>query len=305
MEQVALVVGEALVDVVLGRDGSERDHAGGSSANAAVAMSRLGRSVWFASAWADDAHGRLLAGHLAGNDVRLAVDPVVLDRTATAVATLAEDGSASYEFDIEWRVPDVSLPGHVEPVVVVYGSIGAALAPGADEVAALVTSSRGSALAVFDVNARPAITGTGDEVVARAEQMARLADVVKASDEDLEVLWPGRTHREVASQLIGAGAGAVVVTLGGAGVRWYAEDDDVEVAAPRVEVADTIGAGDTVTAAVVHALWELGVVGPGAGDRLRALSADDRAAVLAFAARAAAVTVSRPGGDPPHRHELD
>ncbi len=106
MDDVALVVGEALVDVVRGRDGRDRDHAGGSSANAAVAMSRLGREVWFAGAWADDAHGALLAGHLADNAVRLAGDPVVLERTATAVATLAEDGSASYVFDIEWRVPD-------------------------------------------------------------------------------------------------------------------------------------------------------------------------------------------------------
>jgi fructokinase len=305
MDQVALVVGEALVDVVRGRDGVERDHAGGSSANAAVAMSRLGREVWFASAWADDAHGRLLAAHVGDNGVRMAVDPVVLERTATAVATLAEDGSASYEFDIEWRVPDLALPGHVTPAVLVYGSIGAALAPGADDVAALVQGARAGALTVFDVNARPAITGTGEAVVARAEQMARLADVVKASDEDLEALWPGRSHREVASRLIDAGVGAVVVTMGGAGVSWYAAEDEVTVPAPAVDVVDTIGAGDTVTAAVVHALWERDVVGPGAGARLRALAAADRAAVLAFAARAAAVTVSRPGGDPPHRHEVE
>ena len=144
MEQVALVVGEALVDVVRGRDGSERDHAGGSSANAAVAMSRLGppgvvrerlgRRRRTAGCW---------PGTSADNDVRLAVDPLALARTATAVATLAEDGSASYEFDIEWRVPAVSLPEHVAPVVVVYGSIGAALAPGADDVAALVERGAG------------------------------------------------------------------------------------------------------------------------------------------------------------------
>lgn len=305
MEQVALVVGEALVDVVRGRDGSERDHAGGSSANAAVAMSRLGRPVWFASAWADDPHGSLLAGHLGDNAVRMAVDPVALARTATAVATLAEDGSATYEFDIEWRVPPVLLPENVSPVVLVYGSIGAALAPGADDVAALVDTARGSALTVFDVNARPAITGTGADVVARAEQMARLADVVKASDEDLEALWPGSTHREVASHLIAGGAGAVVVTRGGAGVSWYAAEDEVTVPAPRVDVVDTIGAGDTVTAAVVDALWRLDVVGPAAAERLRALAPAEWTSVLAFAARAAAVTVSRPGGDPPHRHELD
>jgi fructokinase len=304
MDEVALVVGEALVDVVRARDGSERDHAGGSSANAAVAMSRLGREVWFASAWADDAHGALLATHLADNDVRLAVDPLVLERTATAVATLAEDGSASYAFDIEWRVPELALPGHVTPAVVVYGSIGAALAPGADVVHDLVAGSRDSALTVFDVNARPAITGAGEAVVARAERMARLADVVKASDEDLETLWPGVPHREVATRLLVAGTGAVVITRGGAGVSWYAATGDVDVPAPSVAVVDTIGAGDTVTAAVVDALWELGVAGAGAGERLRALGRSEWTTVLEFAARAAAVTVSRPGGDPPHRHEL-
>ena len=81
--------------------------------------------------------------------------------------------------------------------------------------------------------------------------------------------------------------------------------DGVELVLATVDVVDTIGAGDTVTAAVVHALWELDVAGPGAGDRLLALTPEDRSSVLAFAARAAAVTVSRPGGDPPRRHELD
>jgi fructokinase len=301
---VALVAGEALVDVVLGRDGTERDHAGGSSANAAVAMSRLGRQVWFASAWADDAHGRLLAGHLADNGVRLAVDPLALTRTATAVATLAEDGSASYEFDIEWRVPDVVLPGHVTPVVVVYGSIGAALVPGADDVAALVEAARAGALTVFDVNARPAITGTGEAVVARAEQMAQLADVVKASDEDLDALWPGREYREVAADLLSRGTGAVIVTMGDAGLRWFAPSGEGAVPAVPATVADTIGAGDTVTAAIVDALWGLGVIGTAAGEGLLALRASDWTQVLEHAGQAAAITVSRPGGDPPWRHEL-
>ena len=85
---------------------------------------------------------------------------------------------------------------------------------------------------------------------------------------------------------------------------WYAADDEVTVPAPTVDVVDTIGAGDTVTAAVVDALWRLDVVGPAAAHRLRALARAEWTSVLEFAARAAAVTVSRPGGDPPHRHEL-
>ena len=305
MEQVALVVGEALVDVVRGRDGSERDHAGGSSANAAVALARLGRPVRFVTAYARDEHGRLLAAHLSDNGVRLVSDPLVLDRTATAVATLAESGAATYEFDIEWRFAPLDLPAEVDPAVVVFGSIGAALDPGARDVARLVEERRQSALTVFDINARPAITGAGPEVVARAAGLAGMAEGVQARDEDFEVLWPGRELGEVAAELMARGAGAVVVTMGEAGLNWFAGSGEGEVAAVRATVADTIGAGDTVTAAIVDALWGLGVVGTAAREGLQGLRAADWTSVLEHAGRAAAITVSRPGGDPPWRHELE
>lgn len=304
MEEIALVIGEALVDVVKGRDGVEHEHAGGSSANAAVALARLGRPVRLVTAYADDLRGRLLAQHLQDNDVGLGSDPLVLDRTATAKATVGESGSASYEFDVDWRLGPVSLPATDMPVAIVFGSIGAALDPGAAEVARLVAQHRSDALVVFDLNARPAITGTGPEVVARAEEMAALADVVKASDDDLDVLWPGRDHREVAAQFLARGAGGVVVTMGSEGARWFAASGEGQVPAKSASVADTIGAGDTVTAAVVDALWELGVVGEGARARLRTLGTTRWTAVLAHAAKAAALTVSRPGADPPRRSEL-
>lgn len=303
MEQVVLVVGEALVDVVRGRDGTVREHAGGSAANAAVALARLGRAVRFVTAYADDAHGRLLADHLGDNGVRLGSDPVILERTATAVATLGEGGAATYDFDIDWRIGPIAAAG-VEPVAVVFGSIGAALEPGASQVAKLVEQHRNAALTVFDLNARPGITGTGPEVVTRAEAMAALADVVKASDEDLETLWPGRAHSDVAAELIERGTGAVVVTRGEHGLSWFAASGEGNVPVVPADVADTIGAGDTVTAAVVDGLWEVGAVGAAARAGLAALGAEDWQVVLAQAARAAAITVGRPGGDPPWRHEL-
>lgn len=303
MEQVALVVGESLVDVVRGRDGVERDHPGGSAANAAVALSRLGRRVWFATAWGDDPHGVLLAGHLGGNGVRLAADPLVLDRTATAVATLGEDGAATYEFDIDWRLPRADLRG-IEPAVVMWGSIGAALEPGASAVRDLVATLRKGALTSFDVNARPAITGAERAVAARAEEMAALADLVKASDEDLAALWPDQPEEAVVDGLLAAGTGAVVVTRGPDGASWRSRACRVDVPMAPVEVADTIGAGDTLGAAVVDELWRRGVAGPAAGERLASLAADDARAVLEFATRAAAVTVSRPGADPPYAREL-
>lgn len=292
MDGHALVVGESLVDIVHAADGRTTEYAGGSAANVAVALSRLGRPVRFVTAWADDARGRVLADHLAAADVALASDPVVLERTATAAATIGADGAASYDFDLDWRIADVD-PG--QPVAVHVCSIGAVLEPGAGQVLDLLRGLRGSVTISYDVNARPAITGTGPELVARVERMASAADLVKASDEDLAVLYPALDTESATRQLLTLGPTAVVVTRGGEGATWVTEDGVVEVASLPVQVADTIGAGDTFGAAVIDALW---------GRPLDRLTTREVEEVLAHAARAAAVTVSRPGADPPYRSEL-
>ena len=287
-----LVVGESLVDIVHGADGTTTEYAGGSAANVAVALSRLGRSVRFVTAWADDERGAVLARHVADAGVTLAADPHVLARTATAAATLGADGAASYEFDLDWRIGEVDA-GH--PVAVHVCSIGAVLEPGATQVLELLRGLHGSATITYDVNARPAITGTGPDLVARVERMAGVADLVKASDEDLAALYPDLDTEAAARHLLGLGPGAVVVTRGGEGATWVGAAHTVEVASLPVVVADTIGAGDTFGAAVIDAL----------GDRdPAALSSDEIEEVLTHAARAAAVTVSRPGADPPYRSEL-
>lgn len=288
----ALVVGESLVDIVHAADGTTTEYAGGSAANVAVALSRLGRPVRFVTAWADDARGRVLAEHLARAGVGLASDPVVLERTATAAATIGADGAASYEFDLDWRIADVEAG---QPVAVHVCSIGAVLEPGASQVLVLLEGLRGAATISYDVNARPAITGTGPELVERVERMAAVADLVKASDEDLAALYPALDTESAARRLLTLGPAAVVVTRGGEGATWVTAGGAVEVASLPVEVADTIGAGDTFGAAVIDALW---------GRPLDALTTSEVEEVLAHAARAAAVTVSRPGADPPYRAEL-
>src|SRR5262245_8311536 len=126
-----LVVGESLIDVVRRPDGTIVEHAGGSAANVAVALARLGRPVQFLTAYADDEHGAVLGRHLNQSAVGVAGDPYSLERTATAMARLAADGSATNTFDIAWRLnplPDVA------PVAVHACSIGAVLEPGADDV---------------------------------------------------------------------------------------------------------------------------------------------------------------------------
>ncbi|WP_240340752.1 PfkB family carbohydrate kinase [Nocardioides sp. SYSU D00038] len=302
MTDDVLVVGEALVDVVVRADGTRVEHPGGSAANVAVALGRLGRGVRFASAWADDRYGALLVEHLAGSGVVLAGDPHVLARTSSAEATIAADGSASYVFDFDWRLGPV--PREPAPLAVHTSSVAAVLAPGADDVRALLGDLRATSTVTYDVNARPAVTGAGPEVVAGVEQVAALADVVKASDEDLRTLWPGGTVREAADRLLSLGPAAVVVTLGEGGAEWLDAARSVRVASQRVEVADTIGAGDTFGAGLLDALWSRGRLGAGSRAALRELPQDEVRDVLAHAAAAAAVTVSRPGADPPWRHEL-
>src|SRR6478736_4612434 len=135
MERDVLVVGESLVDIVHAADGQSVEYAGGSAANVAVALARLGRPVRFVTAWADDQRGRMLAAHLEEAGVELASDPVVLERTATAAATIGSDGSASYDFDLDWRIGGVD---RVDPVAVHVCSIGAVLEPGASQVLELL-----------------------------------------------------------------------------------------------------------------------------------------------------------------------
>lgn len=292
-----LVVGEALIDIVQRPNGTIVEHEGGSAANVAVALARLGRPVQLLTAYGDDERGAVLARHLNQSAVGIVGDPHSLERTATARATLAPDGGASYVFDIDWRlnaVPDLS------PLVVHTCSIGAVLEPGASDVRRLLEALRPHTTVSYDVNARPVVTGWGPEVLRAVEDVVALADLVKASDEDLEVLYPGEPVAQVVERLMGLGPEAVVVTRGRHGAVWFGSNLRVEVPVAEAEVADTIGAGDTFGAAVLDALWDLDAL----GGRLTGLEAHEIEGVLRHAARAAAVTVSRPGADPPYRHEL-
>lgn len=302
MSDVALVVGESLVDLVRGGDGSTTAYPGGSAANVAVALARLGRRVRFATSWGDDEHGRLLAERLERDGVLLASDPHAVGHTSTALATIGTDGHATYEFDLSWRFnpPEAALDAHVVHTC----SLGAVLAPGADDVLALLGQLRAGAVISYDVNLRPAATGAGPEVVERVAAVAALSDVVKASDEDLETLYAGSDALTGAKRLLALGPAAVVLTRGTGGATWLSVHQEVDVAAVPVAVADTIGAGDTFCAGVIDALWDRDLLRADGRDRLADATRDEVVEVLAHAARAAAITVGRPGADPPYRHEL-
>jgi fructokinase len=294
-----LVIGEALVDVVPDSDGQPQDFPGGSPANVAIALARLGRDVRLVTLLGDDDRGSAVRAWLEASDVTVLSRPTGSGRTSSAEVTLDASGAASYVFDLDWHLDPVTDTGDVLHV----GSIATVLDPGADAVLDAVRSHRGRALVSLDPNARPAITPDRADPVARVEELVTLSDVVKVSDEDLHWLHPDDDPVATATRWAGAGPGLVVVTRGGDGaVAVRPDGTTLEVPGVPVDVADTVGAGDTFSGVLVDALLGLGVRG---GDDLRALSDRDVLGAVTTAAIGAAINVSRPGANPPSRAELD
>ncbi len=301
-----VVVGEALVDLV-GQRGSRTfvAHPGGSPANVALGLARLGHPVTLLTRLGADPFGEMVTSHLQASGVRVDGDPRPGTRTSLAVATLAA-GSATYDFRIEWDVGDLGpLPAMARCLHT--GSLATALAPGSGRVVELLERERrqGRATISYDPNVRPALLGTPEQARPGIEHVVALSDVVKVSDEDLAWLYPGRPDEDIARDWLGAGPGLVVVTRGAAGVLAVTARVMVEQPAMPIELVDTVGAGDSFTAGLLDGLAGADLLG---GDRREALAAVGEAmlrSVLKEAGRVAAITCSRPGSDPPTRAELD
>ncbi|RPF22555.1 carbohydrate kinase family protein [Myceligenerans xiligouense] len=314
MSSHVLAVGEALVDEVHRPDGSAAEHPGGSIANVALTLGRLGRDVRLATWLGRDGRGDAVRAWLAESGVALADGSDGAERTSVAVATLDDGGSATYEFDLTWQVPERTAAGP-DTLAVHTGSIAAVLEPGGGQVRALVEAARATSTITYDPNARPVIMGSADAARERIEGLVALADVVKVSDEDLGWLYPGQDPIEAArawqGTLSGGVAGGrgpalVVVTQGGEGaVALTAGGGDVEVKAPSAQVVDTVGAGDSFMGALIDGLWGHDLLGAERRDALHAIAPDVVTAVLERCVAVAAITVSRAGANPPRRAELD
>jgi fructokinase len=288
-----VVVGEALVDVVVPTEGETTHAPGGSPMNVAVGLSRLGVPALLVTELGDDPHGDLVAEHLRASDVELAPGSVRPGhRTSTATARLAADGAASYEFELTWELGSTTLPGELTGLHV--GSLGTALTPGRETVHSLLAAAAGrDVLVTYDPNVRAGLLPSWHDVA----RVAADVDVVKLSDEDIALLRPEESVQSVAREILDNGrTWLVVVTRGGAGALGFTAQGSAEVVAPRTDVVDTVGAGDSFMAALIAVLLDWGRPHELAPDRLRTL--------LESSARAAAVTVSRRGANPPTRAEL-
>jgi fructokinase len=301
----ALVVGEALVDVVRRPDGSVEEHPGGSPMNVAIGLGRLGRAVDLLTWLGPDARGDAVRRHIEASDVRVLTGDREPASTPVATAILDADGVATYDFDLTWDLPGRWDAPAVDPIVVHTGSIAAVLAPGAVAVARLVAAHHGTSTITYDPNLRPALMGTPQATRPVVESLVAQSDVVKVSDEDLAWLHPGVAPTEIAEEWSRLGPSLIVVTGGGEGAfACTSGGARVAVAAPRVEVADTVGAGDSFMSGLIDGLWSAGLLG---ADRRGALAAADAATierVLTRCAHIAAITVSRAGANPPTSAEL-
>lgn len=303
MARTALVVGESLVDVIGGAAGSISEHPGGSPANVAVALARLERPTALATRFANDRLGAILAAHLArAGVIVLPSSTRGTARTSSATAQLDSTGAATYCFDIDWDAELYDAP--VDALVVHTGSIAAVLEPGASAVLDLLHRCRPVSTITYDVNARPAVIHDPNGVRSHIERLVSLSDVVKASDEDLDWLYPRRSVEDSARAWASRADVAVVVTRGESGATCFTSRGEAWSPGVAATVVDTIGAGDTFCAAMLDALWTRGLLGSHARPVLHTLPMAGWREVLAFASCAASVTVSRPGADPPYRDEI-
>lgn len=300
-----VVAGEALIDLVPQGPTDAglptlAPRLGGGPYNTAVALGRLGSPVAFCSRISTDAFGDALIDALRAAGVEVSYVQRGAEPTTLAVASIGADGSAGYSFYVEgtadrlFTAPE-QLPDAVRAVS--FGTCSLVLEPGASAYEELMR--RKSARGVFtalDPNIRAGLIPDADAYRARFKSWLPSVSLLKLSEDDAS--WLGGTPRE----WLASGPGAVVVTRGGEGLTVFTRDGgEWSVPGEAVDVVDTIGAGDTVNAALLHGLRARDALSV---DSLSALGADSWGEVLRFAARAAAVTVSRAGAEPPYAEEL-
>lgn len=298
---VILVAGETLIDRVTRPDRSSSDHPGGGPFNSARTIGRLGRPVCIATVLGQDAAGDVCLADLRSSHVDTSLVRHIDLPTTTAIATLDESGAATYVFDFE-----SSAGRHLEVLdvpkgttFVHVGTLALVLEPFATAVQGAIDSLSDDIALLVDPNCRPSVVTDPAAFLAHVRAAIVRADVVKVSDDDIEFLQRLDATFPGPADLVGAGTPCVLYTRGGSGVDVMGAWGTRMVAAPKVTVADTVGAGDSLSGAFVAWFDERNLSRADLRDETSVVAAAE------FAVRVAAITVSRTGAEPPTRDELD
>ncbi|TCR22284.1 carbohydrate kinase [Streptomyces sp. BK205] len=298
-----VVAGEALIDLVpqgRGALASLKPALGGGPYNTAVALGRLGSPTAFCSRVSLDAFGEALLDGLREAGVDVSAVQRGTEPTTLAVASIDDGGSAAYSFYVDGTADRLFTAPAALPTgtrAVSFGTCSLVLEPGASAYEELLRASAAQGVfTALDPNIRAGLIPDADAYRARFKSWLPSVSLLKLSEED--ALWLGGTPQE----WLAAGPSAVVITHGGDGLSVFTRDGSaLPVPGEKVDVVDTIGAGDTVNAALLHGLAAVDALSPAA---LSALRVDDWTRLLRFAARAAAITCSRAGAEPPYAAEV-
>ena len=294
------VAGEVLIDLI--PDGSERKPiVGGGPANTAKALANLGIDTQFIDGISTDDYGQMAKDELVASGVKLDYIKYSDKPTCLAIVSLSDSGSASYEFVIENTAtfdftPDwLPSPQTERPTLLHIGTLATVIEPGASVLFEWAQSVAKVAPIVFDPNIRPAVINDRKQYLMQVERWVSISSAVKVSDEDLKWLYPSLEIDQVVNNWHAKGPSLIVVTYSDQGLAGYRVGEKVIVGAVKVTVADTVGAGDTVGAILVEAIVK---------DSLNTLSGARLEMMLKRAAKAAAITVSRSGANPPTLKEI-
>ncbi|MEV5148523.1 carbohydrate kinase [Streptomyces sp. NPDC052727] len=278
---------------------------GGGPANTAVALARLGTPARFLARLSGDVFGRLFRAHLEASGVDLSSAVEAAEPSTLAVAELDADGQAAFSFhaqntaDWQWTAEELAGVDLTGTTCVHTGSLALVREPGAAVVEDFLAAAAPRTTVSIDPNVRPLLVDP-EVYRARLAHWCDLADVLRLSEDDLHLLLPGTPPEQACDIWHAAGARLVVITRGADGALASLDGERLQVPAVATRVVDTVGAGDSFTAGLLHHLGARGLL----GGRLTELRLDDVAEACRFAAHVAAVTCSVAGPNPPWQSEL-
>jgi fructokinase len=317
-----LVIGEALIDLIENRyqAGAFNAVVGGANANVALALARRGTKHQFLGRISNDRFGKIIRDRLESNGVNLEHSIDATELTTLAVVSIDSNGVPNYSFYVngtaDWGWTPAELPSDIDlenmhATAIQFGCLTMAMAPGnaVIEEWAKAHYDQKSVTISHDINMRPALGFERDVERKRVERVNSFSHVIKASDEDIQWLYgldEGADLDDIVNEWIGDSGRHVFVTRGGDGTSIYRPGGvRIDVPSRKINVVDTVGAGDTFCANMLGQLSDLDALGTDAFDRLTNLTDDAWRELVHTSGIAASITCERAGCEPPTKPELD